>query len=394
VLVSGDEEPVFLDADGSLAQQQAARPRQRWLWLLLAAVLAGGVLIQANRHPSAPAAAPASRSTAPSSASVAPAPQTVKTGPVTVSQLQRPLLGQTGNWTLFGRGERTLIRIDLARNEITRTVVPSLQSSGPVYFVPAAGEVIIRPLDFVPSYAVPDGRPAQPLPAGFGFGGPILPGPDPRHVWVAGGDDAHPAYVLSSLDGRRSGTVIRLPADSSILNVVGDGVGYLLVSTAEGVYRALPGRVQLISTGNLLATGPTGWLVAECVHYQHCRPVLIDRTTGRRRILGPELTRGFNRPPWGAISPDGRTAAIFDVGTDGFNTIELLDLHTGSARITAIHVHNVVEDGTISWSPDGRWLFAVDVFGAVAVLDLATGQTRSLPGPLPPLTQLAIRTDG
>jgi WD40-like Beta Propeller Repeat len=391
VRVDADEELVFLDLDSAEDAQARARPRRRWLWLLLPAVLAGGVLVQANRHPAAPAAAPSTRPTTPSAS--APAPQPASTAAVTVTQLERPLLGETGDWTLFGRGERTLVRIDLARNEITRTVLPPLQSSGPVYFVPAAGEVIIRPLDFVPGYVVPDGQPTSRLPAGFGPGGPIFPGPDPGHVWVdAGGDQSQ--VVLTALDGHLTGTVIRLPAGSSSLEAFGDGAGYLLFPTADGIYRAQPGRVQRISTGRrLIAVGPTGWLIAECDRQQRCQRVLIDRTTNRRRILGPEITNG-TPPPCGAISPDGRTAAIFDVGSGGYYTIDLLDLRTGFSHATGIDLQESGNDGVFRWSPDGRWLFAIDVNGGVAVLDLATDQVRSLPGPLPPLTQLAVRADG
>lgn len=393
MLVDGDEEWVFLDAGSAEDAQVRQRSGRRWLWLLLAAVLVAAVLVQANRHPSVPAAAPASRSTAPSSASVAP--QTTKTAPITVTQLQRPLLGQTGNWTLFGRSDGVLIRIDLARNEITRTVVPSLQSGAPVYFVPAAGEVIIRSLDFVPSFVVPDGRPARPVPAGFGPGGPIFPGPDAGHVWVDTGDNEHQAVTLTALDGSATGTVLRLPAGSSPLEAVGGGgAGQLLVTSENGLYLVQLERVRHISTGNLLATGPTGWLVAECVQPRHCRQVLIDRVTGQRRLLGPESANGGYRAPWGQIAPDGRTAAIFDVGSDGHNTVELVDLHTGSISPTGLHLYETVNDGTIGWSPDGRWLFAIDLNGNLTVLDQATRQVRSLPGPLPPLTQLAIRADG
>lgn len=391
MLVDNDEELVLLDLDAAEDLPARHRPRQRWLWLLLAAVLVGGLIVQANRH--TPAAAPnaqRSRSAAPSG--ITAAPETPSTAPVTVTRLAHPLLGQTGSWTLFGRGGRALVRIDLARSEITRTVIPALQSSGPVYFVPAAGEVIIRPLDFVASYAVPDGRPVQPLPASFGPGGPIFPGPDPGHVWVASADELDPTVVLTSLDGHPTGTVIRLqdPGDSQV--AVGDGAGYLLVTTSEGVYRAQPGQLRRLSNGPLLATGPTGWLVTECDRQGHCQRVLIDRTSYRRRVLGPEIANS-HRPPWGAISPDGGTAAIFDLGFDGLETIELLDLHTGSLRPTGLHLQREYDDSTIRWSPDGSWLFAIDLEGGLDVLTLATGQIRSLPVTLSPLTQLAVRPD-
>jgi hypothetical protein len=155
VRVDADEELVFLDPDSAEQAPARVRPR-RWLWLLLAAVLAGGVVVQANRHPSAPAAAPSTRSS--TFSEVAPAPKT--SDPVTVTQLGQSILGATGGWTLFGRGPGVLVRIVPATGQIDSTVVPSLQSGGPVSFVPAAGEAIIRSIDFVPGYVVPDGQPA------------------------------------------------------------------------------------------------------------------------------------------------------------------------------------------------------------------------------------------
>ena len=400
VLVDSDEEWVFLDvgsSGGTPARQRGAQPRQRWLWLLLAAVLAAGLIVQANRDTSSPAAAPSPRSPASPAASprITQVSQLPSMAPVTVTRLGGTLLGETGGWTLFGRGEGTVVRIELARGEITRTAVPLLQSSGPVSFVPAAGEVIIRPLDFVPGYAVPDGQPAQRLSSAFGPGGPAFPGPDPGHVWAVTGEEPSPTVGLTSLDGHPTGTVIRLPPGSSSLEAVGDGAGYLLVMTPDGLYRAQPGRVQRISSGSLLAVGPTGWLVAECDRLRRCQRILIDRATNRRHTLGPETANGGSRAPWGAISPDGRTAAVFDVGSDGFNTLQLLDLHTGALHASGIDLAEPVNDGTIRWSPDSRWLFAVKPLGGLAVLEPATGRVDStLVSQLPPLTQLAVRADG
>lgn len=385
-----EDDLIFLD-DGSSEAPQARR-RRRWPWLLLAVAVAAGAVV-ANRHSPAPSAARRVASPAPSF-QTAPVPQPPGPAPVTVIRLGHPLLGETGNWVLYGRGDGAVIRVDLARGEITRTVVPFLQSSGPVAFVPAADEVIIRPLDNVPGYAVPDGRPAQPLPPGFGSGGPVFPGPDPGQVWVVTDDVQPSTAVLTSLDGHRSGPVLRLPTGSIGLDATADGAGYLLVSASDGVYRTQPGRVRRISTGNLLATGPTGWLVGECDRYGHCRRVLIDRTTGRRRLLGLQAANGGVMPPWGAISPDGRTAAVFDLGSDGSRTIELLDLRTGSRHATGLHLPAPLDDGTIRWSPDSRWLFALDEHGELAVVARATGQVGNLSGSLPSLNQLAVRTNG
>jgi hypothetical protein len=103
-------------------------------------------------------------------------------GPVTVKALGHALLDETTNWELLAvaggwepeadGGE--LIRIQFAKGMITDTRIPALDSSGPVSVLVEGGEVIIRPLDFVPGYAVPNGRSAR-ASGGLGQWRPDLP---------------------------------------------------------------------------------------------------------------------------------------------------------------------------------------------------------------------------
>ncbi len=75
----------------------------------------------------------------------------------------------------------------------------------------------------------------------------------------------------------------------------------------------------------------------------------------------------------GAISPDGRLLAVTEAGA-GNRRVTLHSLHDGSRRVLG----DVAGPGTISWSPDGRWLV---YFGADRVLnkvDVASGQSQRL----------------
>jgi hypothetical protein len=116
---------------------------------------------------------------------------------------------------------------------------------------------IIRPLDFVPGYVVPDGEPAQQLPKPLRHGGPAVPGPKPGQVWTPAGQGRTERLIGS--DGQPTGAVVHLPGDTSGFTA-SDGHGYLLVPTGGGVYDARPDGLHRITTGSVVASGPTGWL--------------------------------------------------------------------------------------------------------------------------------------
>ncbi len=65
--------------------------------------------------------------------------------------------------------------------------------------------MIIRPLDNVPGYLVPDGKPAREMPLQLNLDGPVFPGPVPGQMWVRPADDHQPVMALATLDGRQAG---------------------------------------------------------------------------------------------------------------------------------------------------------------------------------------------
>ncbi|HEU5268028.1 MAG TPA: hypothetical protein VFU35_15065 [Jatrophihabitans sp.] len=380
----------FLDA-GSTGPDDAVgdgpRSRSRWVAVLAVgtAVIALIAALTGQRDTQSAAPNPVRGSSSAPIASPAPPPLPTA-APVSVTDLGHPLLGVTAGWELFGRGDGVLVRVQFARGRITRTVVPGLQSTGPVSFVVADRRALIRPIDVVPGYTVAAGQPARPMSTRLADSGPMLPGPDPGHVWVAP-DPERLMMALVGVDGSRTGTTIRLPPESSPLDAVADGAGYVLITSPRGVFDARPGALRRISTGSLLAVGPTGWLVAESDRRQREVLVHIDSRSGRRHVVGPAPPAG---PPAGLIAPDGRTAVIFAADYDV--TPYMLEL-TGAAErpveLPGLSV-DVSDAATIAWSPDSRWLFAIDTIGAVRVIDVRSRQIRTLAAPLPPLRQLVV----
>jgi hypothetical protein len=352
-----------------------------------------GVIAVLNRERRAPQAArvPAvsttPASTTPAAASTS-APVTVPPAPVvSVSRLGHPLLGATAGWELFGRGDGVLVRIQPAAGRITTTTIPGLLSSGPVFMLAGSDRVVIRPLDNVSGYLVPDGKPAREL-APLLNTGPILPGPAPNQMWIQPTDDHEPVMALATLDGVRLASFIRVPLNTSAYDAAPDGAGYLLFSGIGGVYDARPDGLHRISTGALLAVGPTGWLVVECDEQYGCQTILIGRLDGSRRVV---KVGTINLNQVGVISPDGSTAAMVIPGQNGASELYLIDLASGKRRTVGVSVSQESFDAGLSFSPDSSLLFAVTPDGKLAVINRRTGAVGSLGVPLPFLKQLMLR---
>lgn len=317
-------------------------------------------------------------------------PWWVAARPVVAIGAGHPLLGVRGGWELFGTGPGVLIRIQWAAGRVTRTAIPALQSTGPVFFVVGPHQAIIRPLDFVPGYLVPDDQPARTLPAALGTAGQAFPGPRPSQVWVQSGFGAETVMSLVTTSGARIGASIRLAAEIGN-GAVPDGRGYLAVERNGAAYDVGPGGFRRVAAGTLTAAGPSAWLVVQCPSARHCAGVVVNPATGTRRILPGEATP----PGWppGITSPDGTYAAVPGYGPDQTAILHLINLSTGSDRRVAVALVSPGSPGLV-WSPDSRWLFAATQDGALRAIDPRTGQVRGLGVPLPPVTYLAVRSTG
>ncbi len=371
----------------------AATPRRRWpRWtpiVVLAVITLVIVAVVANRHSPKRSASPQRHSSSaarPSPSTAAPPGATSAARPVVVTNAGHSLLGIAGQWELFGRSADNVLRIQPRIGRVTRTPVPGLDSSGSASFVIGADRVIVHPIDFVPGFAVPDGRPAQVLPPALNNGGTMFPGPDLNHVWIA--SDPSQDLRLTTLDGRPAGVTIRFP--NMFSGSSADGAGYALVGGVGGMYDARPGGLKRVTTGQLLAVGPTRWLAIECDEQAHCADVVIERRTGARRTL--EGVTDDNLSPAGVISPDGSTAALLrpDPTTSDGLDVHLLDLTTGADHPLPLLLSQD-QDDAIVWSPDGKWLFVSEATGHIAAVDAHDRKIHNLGVNLPPVHHLAIR---
>lgn len=353
------------------------------------------VVVAVVRHGSTQAASPSPRATGAenSPASGSSTTSAVPSRPVVVTRLGHRVLGVRAGWELFARGSGglsgppgELVRIQLAKGRVTRTIVPALLSSGPVSFLVEPGKVIIRPLDYVPGYLVPDGHPASQLEGVLSHAGPAFQGPKPGQVWVQTGTGGHAAMTLVGADGGATGVTIPIPSGSYVTS---DGAGNLLFSGAGGAYDAQPDGLKRITAGGVLAVGPTRWLTVECDGHGRCESVVVDRASGIRHILPGhvgDMTAG------GVISPDGSTAAVIERPSGGQATLHLLYLNAGAEHRLAVAIdEGALNDQTMAWSPDSRWLFVAGRSGKLIAVDTHTHRVHHLGLALPRITQVAVR---
>lgn len=398
--VSGTDDPgsgrvEWLDRGEPEVLEGTGRVGRRWpagVLLALVAVAAAAVIAGLHHGSAPPAARTPPPQTGPVTAPSSPAGRPGRAGgalpPVVVSEVGHPLRWGAADWELFGRGAGVVVRIEPALGRVTRTVVPGLLSSGPVSFLATADGVLVRPLDRVPGYAIPDGRPARSLGGLLIGGGPLYPGPRPGQVWVPVDGGSPLRMVLAEVDGRPTGTRVDIPVNNAG-PVRPDGAGYLLVTGTGGVYDARPSGLRRITTGALLAVGPTRWLTVDCDDRDRCVLVVTDRVSGARHVLAPSTSDPNVLS--GVISPDGKTAAVLRNAPAG-PSLDLINLLTGAERPLPVHAdQDGFNDGTLVWSPDSRTLFTVDAGGALLTVDAQTHRVRTVALQLPPLTQLAAR---
>jgi hypothetical protein len=374
-------------------------PWPRWFTVAVAVLVVAAVVAVLNTVRRTPPAAPlAAVATTPASSS-RPAPHTTSVprtspapSPVSVLRLGHPLLGITAGWELFARGSGVLARIQPAAGRVTLTTGADLRSSAPVSLLIGPDRVVIRSLDNVPGYLVPDDRPAVEVPLLGDQGGPVFPGPAAGQMWVPPADDQKQVMTLATLDGRRitgSHGLLEMPRGSFARDAVADGAGYLLFTGIGGVYDARPDGVRRITTGVLLAVGPTGWLVTECDDRYRCQAVLIGRADGSRRVVGGNIVDPYTR---GVIAPDGSTAAIMTTGPNNTLGLSVIDFaRNRRLQVRNLYLNRETFDGAVVYSPDSKWLFAATESGTITAIDPRTATATALDDTLPTVVQLAVR---
>ena len=140
---------------------------------------------------------------------------------------------------------------------MTRTQLPLLLP-GTRFLVPVRDAALVHVPDYRRGVLVRDGRPAEPLPLGLVGPGPMLPGPDPDHVWVQVGSGDLARMTLATVDGRLTRTSVAIPAYPTF-PAMPDGDGYPLFGAVGGFFRGVPGGPRRVTDGMVVAAGPTGW---------------------------------------------------------------------------------------------------------------------------------------
>lgn len=391
---SADPEAVRVLGDGEEPAPEVRRRDWRrwapWLSLLLAAVFALVFIAtgdpDTSAHPPAPAPTTAARPTTSVSAT------TVTEGAVSVTEVEGPLLGVTAGWEVIAHGPGTVSRIELAEGRITTTEIPTLRSTGPVTLLSGPDWVVVRPLDSVPGYFVPDGEPARELHGWLGGGGYVFPGPKPNQVWVEDHseetDESTSMLWLLSVAGERVGSMA-VPATG--WQVTSDHNGYVLAPMTGGTYVVRPEGVRRITTGKVDGVSPGHFLVTECDQQALCSRILIDRATGHRRIIHDDLVSPVLDERREAIAPDGSIAVEVRE-----HDLWVTDLSDGSARPHDVLIRPGAEfpDPGVVFSPDSEWLFGVDHRGEIVAIDTDTFQTHELGVELPKASSLTIRAAG
>jgi hypothetical protein len=362
-------------------------PERRWpRWLLLAAVAAAGVVAVVNldaRSGEQPSASP-SPTLQGGPAQTAETP--VSAGPPRVERLANWLPGASGDWELFARGPDAITRIEPGRQRATRTPVPALQSGGPVSFVVGGDWAVVRPLDHVPGYLVPDGEPARRLRGVLGRHGLAFPGPTPETAWASADRGARSKLVLTRVKSREIVASVPLGGRPLRFPLATDGAGGVLLTSRDGSSVATVNGIREVSPFRTVASGPTTLVVQECDEPAAGCTVVVDRGTGARQELDLEVDPDPGPP--GVVSPDGRLAAIADGRT---RRLSLVDLRTGSSHeVPDLRVEPEFRQA-LAWSPSGRWLFVVTASGGLVAVDARDRRTETLWTGLEQVHQIVLR---
>lgn len=252
--------------------------------------------------------------------------------------------------TVLGRHD--IVRIAPAQRTLTTTRIEGIGPDDSQTLAVGRGFAMVQTGSGLLEVA-PDGRRVQVFSTDDLFSYQLIgAGPDPDHLWV--GDDADDALTLVDRDLEKTRTAAVAPPGSDTYTMVPDGTGALLAPAISGVYRVSAEGTVRVTTGRVLATGPTGWWAWECDDGARCGTVVVDRVSGSRRALEPEI---HDRPnTTGVISPDGNWAATR--GDDG--NLLVVDLATGETVVDSITL-TTSDSGAgqlLVWTPGNTLLAA------------------------------------
>jgi hypothetical protein len=224
--------------------------------------------------------------------------------------------------SLVGLGSNgDLYDIDVDGGLVVRYDTPDLGSGAPAFVaVDVDGSVVVASHDAVPGFVLDRTTGSARRTSGEELAGPMYPGPDPGTVWVGGTDDPDDRgdYRLSDLAGAPLGPTVEVEGGGQVRAEVfgADGNGALLVRAAGGVYVADGSSEVRLTTGEILAVGPTTAIVRECDESLACGVWRVDRRSGERTpvtdsvIVAANADRGLIGITGSTVSPDGAVVVV------------------------------------------------------------------------------------
>ncbi len=262
-----------------------------------------------------------------------------------------PLAGPTGLDLVASTWDDDVIEIDVDAGTVVAQPGPPL-AAGPVrLFADDAGVTLASTVDS-PGFRLDDG--AVPVPIeGDLIGGFVLPGPVAGTLWRdrTGGGDGRVAFDLIDVRGAPLGPTVELEEVSALGS---DGNGLLLLVAIGGFYSVSPAGAVRLTTGGLLASGPTAVYARECDEVLACGVVRVDRATGERRPIDDPVLVGapFQTDAdlaGSTVSPDGDVAFV-RTSRNGLSW-SFVDLAAG----TAVPAPGPQKSTSLVWSADGRF---------------------------------------
>jgi hypothetical protein len=169
--------------------------------------------------------------------------------------------------------------------------------------------------------------------------------------------------VVSFLPSGERGPAINLPPQSDPVSLVPGGL--VLQSRAGGVYRfdLADSSTRKIADGTLVAIDGDRVASMTCDDTLKCSIGLGPLGKHpQHQVAVPDAFSWYFAQGGDALAPT-RDLIAYETSVQGRYVVAVLDLDTGSVLLS-VNVSTSPQGGSISplvWSPDGRWLFWVDV---------------------------------
>jgi len=378
-------EPVTPAVETSSTEVALGPGRRRWPVPVAIAAVAALVLVVAvvdggTSDPAVgPTTVPGTTTTVPARTTTAPPSTTASPATTTTTyshSVAAPMPAAAGVVVYESTNDGDVLRIDLGTGDVQRRYVPAAQRvSGPWSVIGRQGGFVLSDGSFdeqSPLFGVLDGPDGPVVPiatwAPAENDGTIAPramaAAEPDEVWAW--NDANTGAPITIKRIRIDGTVTAGPVTLSRYGSVfgADGPGAILLQSAGGLYRAvIDGQsvsVERVSTTIPIASSSGAFLQTECDDALQCHLAVVDRATGRSRVVPGDVIDRVVPSYDNTLSADGRWLANANFQTDPQAKLNVYDLTTGE-----LVMQDDIMPGTYGllgtthsadFTADGQWL--------------------------------------